>query len=108
MINHLTDTAEHRAIAQGKGRWGDPDFPKIGWEFIGITDMKSLTGRCEACGAPIRYIQHLTHVLEDYVLNAGCVCAGCTLRLRLLLVAMLSNFCVQRLKLNLIDYRYLN
>lgn len=76
MINHLTDTAEHRAIAQGKGRWGDPDFPKIGWEFIGVTDKQNLTGRCEACGAAIRYVQHLTHVLEDYVLDAGCVCAG--------------------------------
>ena len=57
--------------------WNDPDFPKIGWVYTGITDLGSPSGICQMCGFQIiRYVHHMYHMETGRQLDCGCVCAG--------------------------------
>lgn len=52
-----------------------PGMPRKGWIYEGCTDLKSLSGSCEACGTAIRYVHTLSHPAEDLMIEVGCVCA---------------------------------
>src|SRR5690606_22099214 len=68
---------EARSIALGKGAWGDPEFPRSGWDCIAIVDMLEETVKCEACqSTTIRFAHVLTHPQSKRHLKVGCVCAG--------------------------------
>lgn len=48
-----------------------------GWQCLGVTDLGSPCGVCEACGRQIiRYVHHMHNALDGRTLDAGCVCAG--------------------------------
>lgn len=72
----LDTRSEREAIDKKEGLWGDPSSPKTGWEYVGIRDLGEPTGKCEACGTLIRFVQTLYHPEAVGYVDAGCVCAG--------------------------------
>ncbi len=48
-------------------------MPKFGWEYIGDEDLGDLSGTCDNCGAPIRYVFMVYH--ENWgTLEVGTMC----------------------------------
>lgn len=81
----MSTTAGHRAprsnegksIAAGRGRWGDPTFPKSGWQNLAVLDLGAPCLRCEACQSTrVRFVHLITHpeIFGQY--RVGCICAG--------------------------------
>lgn len=58
------------------GKWGLPDFPKHGWECVGIEELDGLDEICQMCEVKeIRFVHIMEHP-DGLSLGAGCVCAG--------------------------------
>jgi len=72
----MAGRSEQALIARGAGKWGDPTFPKEGWEFVREQDRGVQDFVCEMCEYKvIRNVQHLCHP-SGLRLAAGCICAG--------------------------------
>lgn len=81
----MSTTAGHRAprsneresIAAGRGRWGDPTFPKSGWQSLAVLDLGAPCLRCQACQCTrVRFVHLITHPEISGQYRVGCICAG--------------------------------
>ncbi len=67
---------EGKEAPKYRNLWDDPDFPKWGWECIGMTDHGEERIICGLCGQQnVRYAHHMRHP-QYGELTAGCTCAG--------------------------------
>lgn len=72
-----TDDKEHRAIKQGRGKWGLADVPHKGWAVVDSEDLEEPSAICEMCEAQtIRYTHTMRHRDYPHELKCGCVCAS--------------------------------
>lgn len=73
----MADDKEHRAIKQGRGKWGQPDVPHKGWRIIDSEDLEEPSAVCEMCEIQvIRYTHTMRHPDYPHELKCGCVCAS--------------------------------